>query len=109
VPVRAAAVLAIRDGFLGLAELLESPVAVNPRGVASLLALITDGSSPLFHDSGERSLADAFWEIADALQLCPPHDWRCPVIIKLDPDHVAWTCARCGATAKASHAEQPAE
>jgi hypothetical protein len=30
---------------------------------------------------------------------CPPHDWRCPVIMKLDPDHVAWTCARCGAMA----------
>jgi hypothetical protein len=29
--------------------------------------------------------------------LCPPHAWRCPVIMKLDPDHVAWTCARCGA------------
>lgn len=31
--------------------------------------------------------------------LCPPHNWRCPVIMKLDPDHVAWTCARCGAMA----------
>jgi len=31
--------------------------------------------------------------------LCPPHEWRCPVIMKLDPDHVAWTCARCGAMA----------
>jgi hypothetical protein len=31
--------------------------------------------------------------------LCPPHDWRCPVIMKLDPEHVAWTCARCGAMA----------
>ncbi len=30
---------------------------------------------------------------------CPPHDWRCPVIMKLDPDHVAWTCAHCGAMA----------
>jgi hypothetical protein len=28
-----------------------------------------------------------------------PHDWRCPVTIKLDPDHVAWTCASCGAIA----------
>jgi hypothetical protein len=30
---------------------------------------------------------------------CPPHDWGCPVILKLDPDHVAWTCGRCGALA----------
>ena len=34
-----------------------------------------------------------------AASLCPPHEWRCPVIMKLDPDHVAWTCARCGAMA----------
>jgi hypothetical protein len=30
---------------------------------------------------------------------CPPHDWRCPVIMKTNPDHVAWTCAVCGAIA----------
>ena len=30
---------------------------------------------------------------------CPPHDWRCPVVMKLDPEHVAWTCAGCGAIA----------
>ena len=34
-----------------------------------------------------------------AKPLCPPHDWRCPVIMKLDPEHVAWTCAHCGAMA----------
>jgi hypothetical protein len=31
---------------------------------------------------------------------CPPHDWRCPVLMKTDPGHVAWTCAKCGAIAK---------
>ena len=25
------------------------------------------------------------------------HDWRNPVVSKLDPEHVSWTCARCGA------------
>jgi hypothetical protein len=34
-----------------------------------------------------------------ALTLCPPHRWGCPVIMKLDPEHVAWTCARCGVVA----------
>jgi len=32
---------------------------------------------------------------------CPPHVWRCPVIMKRDPDHVAWTCSGCGAIARA--------
>jgi hypothetical protein len=35
-----------------------------------------------------------------ALRLCPPHRWGCPVIMKLDPEHVAWTCAWCGEVAK---------
>jgi hypothetical protein len=43
----------------------------------------------------KRSIGEA----ADGPQLCPPHDWRCPVTMKLDPNHVAWTCARCGAIA----------
>jgi hypothetical protein len=33
------------------------------------------------------------------LRLCPPHHGGCPVIMKLDPEHVAWTCARCGLVA----------
>jgi hypothetical protein len=27
------------------------------------------------------------------------HAWACPVIMKTDPEHIAWTCARCGAVA----------
>jgi hypothetical protein len=27
---------------------------------------------------------------------CPPHTWDSPVIMKRDPEHVAWTCGRCG-------------
>jgi hypothetical protein len=49
------------------------------------------------HDPGpERSLEDVIWWIADGLPVCPPHAWGCPVIMKADPEHVAWTCARCG-------------
>ena len=29
-------------------------------------------------------------------QECPPHAWGSPVIMKRDPEHVAWTCGRCG-------------
>lgn len=28
---------------------------------------------------------------------CSPHTWDCPVLMKLDPSAVAWTCAGCGA------------
>jgi len=30
---------------------------------------------------------------------CPPHRWNCPVVMKVDPRSVAWTCADCGAIA----------
>ena len=32
-------------------------------------------------------------------QRCPPHAWDCPVLTKLDPSAVAWTCSGCGAIA----------
>jgi hypothetical protein len=32
---------------------------------------------------------------------CPPHTWDCPVLTKLDPLAIAWTCADCGAIATA--------
>ena len=28
---------------------------------------------------------------------CVAHDWGCPVLMKLDPQRVAWTCKCCGA------------
>jgi len=31
--------------------------------------------------------------------LCPSLRWGCPVIMELDPEHVAWTCGRCGLVA----------
>ena len=55
-------------------------------------------SHPLTCDERALSvqvLLDA--ELRDvALILCPPHRWGCPVIMKLDPEHVAWTWGRCG-------------
>jgi hypothetical protein len=32
---------------------------------------------------------------------CPPHAWECPVLTKLDPLAIAWTCAGCGAIVNA--------
>ena len=28
---------------------------------------------------------------------CSTHTWACPVLMKLDPNAIAWTCSVCGA------------
>ena len=88
-----------RDAFLSLAERLEQPAAVSATGVARVLRLLTEGGGPLYDPCSERLMGDVLCWVAEGFPECPPHDWRCPVIMKLDPAHVAWTCARCGATA----------
>jgi hypothetical protein len=99
VPATREALTTWREALLGLAERLEQPGAVNPCGLARIHVLLTDGMGPLYNPDAERSIGEAVWWIADGLQLCPPHAWGCPVIMKLDPEHVAWTCGRCGAIA----------
>ena len=91
------------EALLGVAERLERPGAPSVKAIARVRLLLSDAGGPL-HGAGEpSSLREAVWGIADAMaQPCPPHKWRCPVIMKVDPDHVAWTCARCG-TMRLSH------
>ncbi|MGO8905829.1 MAG: hypothetical protein ACLQMH_09440 [Solirubrobacteraceae bacterium] len=96
VPVLGDVVVPRREALLGLAERLEQPVPTNPCGVARALVLLTNGAGPLYNRASERPIDEVIWWVADGLQSCPPHDWECPVIVKLDPDHVAWTCAHCG-------------
>jgi hypothetical protein len=69
VPVSRGAVLAWRQGLLGLAERLERPEPVNPCGVARAVVLLTDGVGPLYDPGAEPSMGDAVWWIADGLQL----------------------------------------
>ena len=97
VPVCRKAVVPWREGLLGLADRLAQPGAVNPCGVARTLVLLTDATSPLYNPAPERSVGEVVWWVADGLQPCPPHAWTCPVLMKVDPQQVAWTCARCGA------------
>jgi hypothetical protein len=40
-------------------------------------------------------------------QPCRLHAWACPVIMKTDPEHAAWTCARCGALAIVPVGDRP--
>jgi len=98
-PLRRAAIAPWREGLLGLADRLERPEPVNPCGVARVITLVTDGAGPAYSSRSERSMSEAVWWAADGLQPCPPHAWSSPVIMKLDPEHVAWTCGRCGAIA----------
>lgn len=99
VPVRRQAIRSWGEGLLGLAERLERPGPVHACGVARATLLVTDGAGPIYHSQASQSIAEAVWSIADGLQPCPPHAWGSPVIMKLDPEHVAWTCSRCGAIA----------
>jgi hypothetical protein len=98
-PVRHAAVLPWREVLLGLAERLEGCGQVNPCGVARARFLLSDRTGPLYSCLSGMSIGEAVWWVADGLTLCPPHRWGCPVIMTLDPGHVAWTCGRCGVIA----------
>ncbi|MGN6870256.1 MAG: hypothetical protein ACTHMY_17845 [Solirubrobacteraceae bacterium] len=69
IPVSRGAVLAWRQGLLGLAERLERPEPVNPCGVARALVVLTDGAGPLYDRGAAGSMGDAVWWIADGLQL----------------------------------------
>lgn len=108
VPVLGDVVMPWREALLGLAERLEQTEPVNPLGLARMRVVLTDGMGPFYNRASERSLGEMVWWIADGLQLCPPHDWRCPVVVKLDPCDVAWTCARCGAITTEDQAARPA-
>ena len=90
-------------------ERVEQPVHVC--GVARVRELLTDGAGPLYGANAEMPICEAVWWVADGLdgadelpvadgsRRCARHAWGCPVIMKLDPTHVAWTCERCGAIA----------
>lgn len=100
VPICRRAVLPWREAIFGLADRLEQACPVNPCGVARVMVLLTESVSPFYDPRPVRSMGETIWWIADGLQGCPPHAWGCPKIMKLDPEHVAWTCGRCGAIAK---------
>jgi hypothetical protein len=63
-----AMVRAGREAVMGLADLLEGPAPVSPRGVALARTLLFDGiRSPLFNANCGRTVAEAAWEVADTL------------------------------------------
>jgi hypothetical protein len=68
VPVCRRSVLPWREALLGLAERLEQPVALDPRGVARALVLLTDGGGPFYDARAQRTMSEAVWWIADGLQ-----------------------------------------
>jgi hypothetical protein len=54
-----------------------------------------------------RVLAPRVREHRPPSSSCPPHAWGCPVVMKVDPRSVAWTCAGCGAIATTASGDQP--
>ena len=46
-----------------------------------------------------HALAPRARTVSRRLHICPPHSWDCPVLMKIDPGSVAWTCSKCGAIA----------
>jgi hypothetical protein len=54
-------------------------------------------STPPPQTTNGTTLAAMGRERAVPAPACPPHAWGCPVVMKLDPPSVAWTCAGCGA------------
>jgi hypothetical protein len=59
------------DGLLGLADRLDGPAPVSPRGVARARVLLFDGTGPLYNPSPRRLLGETIWWIADGLQRMP--------------------------------------
>jgi hypothetical protein len=107
VPVNRPAVISWRQGLLGLADRLERTQPINPCGTARIASLVGDSDSPLYSLASPRPLGDFIWWAADGLSLCPPHAWDSPVIMKVDPERVAWTCRRCGAIATSGDPSAP--
>jgi hypothetical protein len=69
VPLARRTVLSARESLLGLAERLESPDPVNPRGVARVLVMLTDGTGPLYTPGAADRLRETVWWIADGLAI----------------------------------------
>jgi hypothetical protein len=98
-PVCYASVLSSREGILGLAERLEGARPANAAGLDRVRALLAELTRPRHNPAPPESVGRMLWWVADGLQVCPPHRWWCPVLMKLDPEHIAWTCSYCGAIA----------
>ena len=75
VPVRRDTTAAVRSAMLGLAERLDGPLPVRAEGVARALALLTDGTGPLYHREAPVALVDELWEIADTLAPASAEGW----------------------------------
>ncbi len=62
------AVLNGKHVILGLAERLEGPAPVSPRGITRVQRFLTDGLGPLFNPNSQETMVQAAWNIEDALE-----------------------------------------
>lgn len=93
------AIIDWRHGLRAIADLLDSSAAVGSTGARRALALV-DATQRRTLDS--PMLSELVWWVMDGVQVCPPHEWGCPIVAKLAPDEVTWTCRRCGAITRGS-------
>lgn len=68
VPVLGDVVVSTSEALLGLAERLERPQRVEPRGMAGLVMLLSDGRGALYTSASERTVIEEIWRIADGLE-----------------------------------------
>jgi hypothetical protein len=99
------------NALLGIADWLEHADEINRLGFSRAAALVTEACGASFDEADESDgLGELIWWVADGMQLCPPHEWGCPVISKLQPERTAWTCRRCGRVSMSSDlAQQPSD
>lgn len=95
-----------RYGLLGIADWLEHADEVNILALRRAETLVAEVSTRSSSREGDALLGELIWWVADGMQVCPPHEWGCPVITKLDPDHTTWTCRRCGHVAVGHEPDQ---
>jgi len=98
---RLTAIIDWRHGLRTIADLLESSPVVGASGAERALVLVDATRRPTLDSP---ALAELVWWVMDGVQVCPPHEWGCPIVAKLAPDEVTWTCRRCGAIARGSAA-----
>jgi hypothetical protein len=67
VVIDCAGVRKVREGLLGLADLIEGHATVSPRGLALARVLLTDVHSPLFDPCCEHTIIESLWRIEEAL------------------------------------------
>jgi hypothetical protein len=103
-PASAAAIRTWAEALYGIADRFDTG-RQSWRAQERTLGLIATATT---QELQRDTLEELIWSVADDMQMCPPHDWDCPIVSKVDPERVTWTCRNCGAIAAGSSGHLPA-